>query len=122
MEAPQANDQNLSIVLEKLSVHLDALAGKIFSAEEELSDFINKEEFNTKTAITKFQSLDFTRQSLEDCALLLCLMRENCALTGEDVSNVEDIRKRLKLDTTRQILLGNGDQKEEGFDGEVDFF
>jgi hypothetical protein len=112
----------LSAVLEKLSAHLDFLSGQVFNVEHELGEMVSGSNGIPSLSIAKLQSLDFTRQSLEDCALLLCLLSNEVNAETSIVTGAETIRRNLKLEKTRNLLANcNGVELEEEA-GKIDLF
>lgn len=113
---------SLSDVLGKLSTHLDFLAGQIFDVEEALGEVVGCQTENSSLPITKFQSLDFARQSLEDCALMLSLLSEDQATEVLFENNGWKVIEKLKLDVTRGLLCTAIEPKSSHLSGEIDLF
>lgn len=118
----QSDSDSNAHVLRRLSTHLDMLAGQIFSVEEALSGVLAEDTQTSEIPITKFQSLDFTRQSLEDCALLLHFLSNQILDKDSIHQQSEELSKKLKLDATRNLLCDHSVEKENQKNGEVDFF
>lgn len=111
----------------RLSSHLDQLAGKIYDVEQTLGDALTSTSTQT-TSITRFQALDFVRQSLEDCSLLIhflsALDAEESAMHADQLVHIE---KKLKLDTTKALVIAKTNDVHSGLSartdkGEVDLF
>lgn len=108
-------------ILARLSAHLDKLAAQVFDVEEALGDLISTGGTTDKPSVTKLQSLDFVRQSLEDCALLAHQLGAQPILSSEEGAALEVLRAKLKLaatqelvspeknDPKRHLVSGNGD-------------
>ncbi|MFK7764368.1 MAG: hypothetical protein AB8B62_13995 [Roseobacter sp.] len=111
-----------SDVLKRLSVHLDHLSSKIFEVEEALGELLNHESKHEGLPITKFQSLDFTRQSLEDCSLLLCFFSQIESFQESSIDDRNLIIEGLKLDITRSLVQPNSSIASLDNTGEVDLF
>ncbi len=107
--------------LERLSNHLDMLAGQIFSVEEALGSLLIEQPQNEKISFSKFQSLDFARQSLEDCALLLQFLSKDPSIEVALRSKAE-INGKLKLDVTRGILASSHETSNSTLSGDLDLF
>lgn len=102
-----------SQVFESLSAHLDRLAEQVCDIEEALGLSLPENSTACSISITKFQSLDFIRQSLEDCALLvhfLSLNRDGNCVSDTDTSTISS---KLKLDATKSILQPNKTREPE---------
>ncbi len=120
MKNPE-NKADLSATLQKLSAHLDLLASQVFSVEEALGAMLNSGDKNQRISITKFQSLDFTRQSLEDCALMLqILSTDPSAMTP--IKDKSGIRNKLKLDATKDLIARRLDDLNTASSGDLDLF
>lgn len=109
-------------VLQKLSIHLDFLAGRVFEVEEELGKLILGGKSSEEVSITKIQSLDFTRQSLEDCAILLQVLKRHVSDTSFRVSCDVVSSNKLKLNSTKSILGSSLTNAETDVSGQVDIF
>ena len=120
----QENTENIDMpgVLQRLSNHLDFLAGRVFEVEQELGALLTRANSSEEISITKIQSLDFTRQSLEDCSLLLQVLRTHSKSGLEAGSNFEMSFKKLKLKSTESILNPNTQSSESDRSGQVDLF
>ena len=90
--------QSFESALGNLSQHLDALSGKIFTIEEVLgTDLFSNSSDQTTVPITTLQSLDFVRQSLEDCALLThfissAIAKEDFVQNGNELDFINQYR------------------------------
>lgn len=118
--APEAVKQ--STVLHRLSVHLDFLAARIFEVEEELGNILSSKTDSKEVSITKLQSLDFTRQSLEDCAVLLHMLEKNFTADEAWVSENVLSSKELKLNSTKSIVRATPSPSKPDASGHVDMF
>lgn len=116
-----SSDECVSSALEKLSMHLDMLAGQIFSVEEELSLYLGKDTIGSSVSISKFQSLDFSRQSLEDCSLLALLLSEIPSLKAAGYSEM-DIANKLKLSSTKRLVTSSASHCICSPSGDIDLF
>ena len=112
---------DLSATLKKLSAHLDMLAGQIFSVEEALGVMLASKEAGERISITKFQSLDFTRQSLEDCALMLQLLSSDPS-TMTSLKCNSGICDKLKLDATKGLIASGIGKNRRSKSGDFDLF
>lgn len=112
----------MSSILEKLSDHLDFLAGRVFDVEEELGSLLVGSNSGESVSITKIQSLDFTRQSLEDCALLVQVIRKHTA--GESIQISSDVfaSSDLKLNSTKNIVGPCKQSTPIDYSGQIDMF
>ena len=118
--APQSIKQ--STVLHRLSVHLDLLAARIFEVEEELGKVLSSNSTDKEVSITKLQSLDFTRQSLEDCALLLQMIKSSRAADDVRIPQKALAASDLKLNSTKSIIQSGYTHGSTDVSGQVDFF
>jgi hypothetical protein len=116
----QSSEATVSMALQRMSLHLDMLAGQIFEVEEALSHLLQRNGDVDALPISRFQALDFTRQSLEDCALLLNHLSCNQTLTTEYVDQVE-VSSKLKLSSTRELAASSSMPSVDNAVGEVDF-
>lgn len=119
-------DLPLETVLSNISSHLDQLAGRIYDIEETLGETLatNKAEISS---ITKFQSLDFIRQSLEDCAMLVHLLSTHAPPAASSIDNSSQMASRLRLDVTRSLMVAPANdpsafEKNDADVGDVDLF
>lgn len=121
MDSPNKS-ATVSEVLEKLSTHLDMIAGQVFDVEEALGEVLSQESQQSSVPITKFQALDFARQSLEDCALLLTMLGRSETLRVPLNYSDKQVLQKLKLNTTREILNLDFAKPTVQSGGEVDLF
>ena len=111
----------LSHTLEQLSKHLDLLSEQIFHVEEALGKELATKDASHSVSITKFQSLDFARQSLEDAALLLNAL-------GKDPNAKIQLMQRpdttveLKLESTRRLMDQTYEVLPTSDTGDLDLF
>ena len=111
--AARSNKCKNSPVFDNLSAHLDRLAEQVCDIEEALGLSLPENSSACSISITKFQSLDFIRQSLEDCALLvhyLSLHRKGDGVSDQDATAISS---KLKLDATKNILQPNQAREPE---------
>lgn len=108
--------------LQKLSVHLDMLAGQIFEAEEAIGSLLAPGSQTQTLPITRLQSLDFTRQSLEDCALLLHFLSSDKSAALVNIANSSALQDKLKLAVTKDLLTNHHINDDPQSKGEIDFF
>ena len=111
----------LSHTLEQLSKHLELLSEQIFHVEEALGKELATKNESHSMSITKFQSLDFARQSLEDAALLLN------ALGKDPNANIQllqrpDATVELKLESTRRLMDQTYEVLPSPDSGDLDLF
>lgn len=114
-------DLCLKVLAARLSAHLDMIAGQIYDIEKDLGMVLSGKSTSEAISITKTQRLDFARQSLEDCALLMHLISSPQTNELGSVHDVEKIAARLKLETT-QGLMRSDDTKPDPASGEIDLF
>ena len=120
MKMPSPSGElGLSGVLERIARHLDALAGQIYGVEDTLSSALAVVPDKEISSLTRLQSLDYVRQSLEDCALLVHLIRQCPTTEGFSTGNALAITQKLKLDSTRAILGPAYNQNRENLGPEV---
>ncbi|SFF83835.1 hypothetical protein [Roseobacter denitrificans] len=112
----------VSTVLRRLCNHLDFLAARVFEVEEELGNMLIDKENSEGVSITRIQSLDFTRQSLEDCAILLQLLAQQTTHAPIQISNDAVASTNLKLSSTKSILGTSRKATEIDTSGNVDIF
>ena len=91
-----------SIILYSLSDHLDMLAGQILSMEETVGDALRGETNDFAASVSKLQSLDYVRQSLEDCAVLALIIAKNQENGVAPQAN--QLREKLKLESTKELV------------------
>ncbi len=104
MSRDQPEDLSADVLL-RLSKHLDKLSGQVCDAEEHIGDLLSGMVPQRAFTFERIQSLDFVRQSLEDCALLLLYLGQLEARPEDGTNVLTDLRRRVKLDTTRNIIL-----------------
>lgn len=112
-------------VFARLSVHLDKLAGQVYDVEEALGGIWSETGAKNGMTVTKLQSLDFVRQSLEDCALLVHYLSLECDVDTLSHSAVSEFSQRLKLNTTKGIVAGSSQElgMQRGVEpGQIDLF
>ena len=112
---------SISDTLARLSAHLDMLAGQIFCVEEALGTVLSDESSTAGISITRLQSLDFTRQSLEDCALMLQALSADPSAQAA-LENSSALEQKLKLDATKKLLFAKKAMISFESDGDVDLF
>ncbi|MDG1169245.1 MAG: hypothetical protein P8N14_08600 [Sulfitobacter sp.] len=82
-----------------VSAHLDILAAEVLAIEHILGEEGVIGVVQTPDTITRLQRLDFSRQSLEDLALLTNIISPDIqGLTSTDLA------QRLRLDVTKHLL------------------
>lgn len=109
------------VALNRLAMHLDMLAGRVFDVEHALGHTLANAQSTDDVPFTKLQSLDFTRQSLEDCALMLHLLSQEGMLETNPHRSLYAISQRLKLEATKR-LLRNNEQPNSAEAGHFDLF
>ena len=118
----EVKQKHLSEVLDRLSVHLDMIAGQVFDVEEAISPLLSNNIASSNPSIEKFQSLDFVRQTLEDCSLLVGILSKENSTTGVSIFDKTQITNRLKLDITRELLTDNVPSIRFESGGDIEFF
>lgn len=93
--------KDLNEFLGDFSGQLDRIASKVFHVEEAIASLISESARTDYLTITRLQSLDYIRQSLEDLALLSHLLR---AQNLNAKIEVNDLVPRLKLNETAKLL------------------
>ena len=114
-----------SDVLRRLSEHLDTLSEQVFDLEQQLGYVLDPSKARNPLPLTKFQSLDFVRQSLEDCSLLLHFLSRLDSEESETETNFTEIAQKLKMNTTQAVVLPrfqNEVLSGSGETGDVDLF
>ncbi len=98
-------------ILNRLSDHLDMLAGQILSMEETVGDALRGETNDFAASVSKLQSLDYVRQSLEDCAVLALII----AKTQENgmAPQAQQLREKLKLQSTKELISPAAGNKQK---------
>lgn len=86
--------------LSRLSLHLEGLAEEILALEQAISGPLEGPRMD-EGAIRQVQRLDFVRQSLEDCALLVHLLGR----VAQGQIDRGAVQHRLTLETTRALLI-----------------
>jgi hypothetical protein len=120
-------DVALDVMMNRMADHLDSLAAKVFELEETLGKAMDEQDgpYQDGSTITKLQSLDFLRQSLEDLALLTCFLSKNAANTEMPQYHASTLTNGLKLDVTKKLVqpsaISSGNRSPEGT-GELDLF
>ena len=127
MDDPHQSPVDGRSVLFDLFTHLDELARRISEVEEALCGlFTEPGTLNGHDAITKFQALDFVRQALEDCAVLVHHMAlEPGAHNSQYFGNGKMLLAKLKLEATQSLLtpkLASGKKRSPAQDGGIDLF
>ncbi|MEE4189792.1 MAG: hypothetical protein V2I76_15285 [Roseobacter sp.] len=91
-------------ILQRLSDHLDMLAGQVCSTEEAVGKALQGQVPQLDLSVTQLQALDFMRQSLEDCALLtLLLAKENKSHFDQSV-DADTLAAKLRLEATKSLV------------------
>ena len=94
-----------SDVLRRLSEHLDTLSEQVFDLEQQLGYVLDPSKARNPLPLTKFQSLAFVRQSLEDCSLLLHFLSRLDSVESETEASFIEIAQKLKMNTTQAVVL-----------------
>lgn len=112
--------KDLNEFLGDFSNQLDRIASQVFHVEEVISELLSARAATDYSTITKLQSLDYIRQSLEDLALLAHLLKiQNLEAKIE----VNRLLPRLKLEETARLLeRKNNKQRPAQSNGEIDLF
>ena len=114
--------KQLSEVLDSLSVHLDMIAGQLFDVEEAISPLLTDSAASSSLSIEKLQSLDFVRQTLEDCSLFVGFLSKETSTSSITILEKTQIKNRLKLDITRELFANDIPSIKFEPGGDVDFF
>ncbi|WP_299405053.1 hypothetical protein [uncultured Roseobacter sp.] len=112
------------IILKRIAVYLDGLAGDVADLEDTVSDVVKVKEVQDERAIKNLQSLDFLRQSLEDLARMAAAFGESSKNESSEAL-IQSAASKLKLKSSR-LLLGDtsGAPVKSGKNGlgEIDLF
>lgn len=122
LPAHPARGPELRSVLERMSAHLDRLSVQVFDLEKIVATHVTQGGDAGEEAIQEFQTLDFLRQSLEDISILVLLIAKSDPET--DIV-MENLHRKLKLESTKAVLLGadgSGFETETVDPGEMDLF
>ena len=105
-----------STVLSRLSAHLDRLSCQIYDVEEALGKIWAEPGAGAgaSASVTRLQSLDYVRQSLEDCALLVHYLGKTSHVNELSNECAGDLRGRLKLNTTQNLVIPFNSPKSSG--------
>ncbi|XDB00006.1 hypothetical protein AB1M95_08920 [Sulfitobacter sp. LCG007] len=115
----------LAHILSRVSRHLDAMAGQVFSLEEAVGRSLPEASNTENSIIRELQTLDLLRQSLEDLALLAHHLHLHSEHLGGDLLPVSQIGQKLRLDSTRTLLHGQTTfsfEREDETLGDLDLF
>ena len=109
----------VSDILGRLSDHLDMLAGQVLATEEAVGSALREDHARLENAMGRLQSLDYLRQSLEDCAILtLSLAAQQNGENG--LVSIDQLDPKLRLETTKDLLVPHGRERQRG--GDVHLF
>ena len=116
-----SDDIALATVLCRLSLHFDRLASEVAAVEAAICQLLDDRIAIDDQYIVQLQSLDGTRQSLEDLALLSHFIADQAE--GEvPVQTTE----QLRLAATKELLMPEPDTSDSpaaaAFVGKVDLF
>ena len=114
-----------NVILGQLSDHLDGLAAHVFELERMLGDGLKPTKFSDFSTITKLQSLDYLRQSLEDVALLTCFLSESVTESPMNEIQTTSLSEKLRLKSTQMLLKGKvapAFGQGDAHDGDPDWF
>lgn len=121
MSRTVAPGMSLRGLLKRVSHHLDSMASEIHGIEHTIGEELVSISTQRMESITRLQRLDFLRQSMEDLALLTLFLSNN-----HDGSIDIGLAEKLRLETTKQLVLGNADPlalpSSQNSLGEVDLF
>lgn len=121
IEAEGAQDQ----ILARLARHLDGLAARVHALEHTLGTEIADLSSSSEATITQLQTLDFLRQSLEDCAMLSLLLNKHGNPSAFNSIDRSILTSKLRLETTKDLVLGSAFAKVypvQPDGGDVDLF
>lgn len=116
------NEISFFSTLERLSNHLDMLAGRIYDVEAELGSLLSTTDGSESLSITKIQSLDFARQSLEDCSILMLMIKRHSKIDFNLKIDLDSLDENLKLDSTRQLIIAKKVNHSVSKEGDFDLF
>lgn len=118
-------DLDLRQVMARLSAHVDGLASDVRQVEETIGQGLHHSA-GTEAQITRLQSLDYLRQSLEDISCLARNLSQGAqigALTGAEAA---DLSRQLRLSVTQEILYpqpcAGTSGKDHSARGDLDLF
>jgi hypothetical protein len=111
----------LNRTISNMSEHLDHLAANVFRVEEAIGELLDQKVVPSTVPLTKLQTLDYTRQSLEDCALLLHLISKESE-GDEKSADFFKLKSRLRLKTTRDIIDGRVNSNRSSSNNDIDLF
>ncbi|MEP5729683.1 MAG: hypothetical protein ABJL67_09925 [Sulfitobacter sp.] len=111
----------MQALIQRLSGHMDVLASEVHQIEFAVAEEFTQPGSKVPRNIARLQRLDFLRQALEDMALLLLYLSEDCF--GKVDPEIPD---RLRLEVSKSLLENGAPQasnlgSEEEL-GEVDLF
>ena len=96
---------SMSDLLCRFADHLDSLAGTVMDVEESVGEVVRRLEGTQQDIpLVRLQALDFTRQSLKDCAVLLKQVSSERELQRTRVSDLTRLSAPLKLDHTMSLI------------------
>jgi len=104
MTASPNDSVQLSELLEGLTNHIDKLSARVFDLEDVIGNLIGRSECYSSLNIESAQSLDFLRQSLDDCAVLVLCVSKYYAEGSVAAIPKDHLLKRVKLDSTKSII------------------
>lgn len=111
----------LEVILQRVSDHLDALAGEVHSIEHVIGSELSLTSGQSAQSITRLQRLDYLRQCLEDLAMLTLLLSN----TSEG-SVCQSLAKKLRLATSKDMFKSGKvpqlEKADDGTLGEIDLF
>ncbi|WP_299498523.1 hypothetical protein [uncultured Roseobacter sp.] len=112
------------IILKRIAVYLDGLAGDVADLEDTVGDVVKVKEVQDERAIKNLQSLDFLRQSLEDLAFMAAAFGESNENESSEAV-IKSTTSKLKLKSSRLLLGDTSDAPAKSGKnglGELDLF
>ncbi|MEM9969156.1 MAG: hypothetical protein AAF755_13825 [Pseudomonadota bacterium] len=91
-------------LFKRLAVHMDGLAARVHRIECLLSPQMLDASARENRTIRDLQHLDYLRQSLEDCALLLLLLGQHLSQSFLTVEDIAAIQEKLRLESTQELF------------------
>jgi hypothetical protein len=121
MDAELNSPPKLEDLLLRVSWHLSAMAQNVATVEE----IVASPSLGHPEAITKIQSLDYIRQSLEDLSALFLAMQDQAQSCWQEPVEIDALLQVLKLLDTKSLLdvetSQPGDQQTNVI-GDLDLF
>jgi len=120
-----SNDEvHLSDLMHRLAQHISEMSNSVFEVEEMLGLDVTHSNRGFNLKIERVQSLDFLRQSLEDCSILTLSVSRLCREEATFSVPKRSLLAKVKLEATKALVAGEeiADAGATKRTGEVDFF